>query len=105
MSCGNPHAYPCDEAILEATALLDGELPPEQAALVLHHLEECAPCLAQHRLEQMIKGLVHRSCHEQAPEELRQRVVARIAHIQVTVTQTQGTEVFGFVVDQSIEED
>jgi mycothiol system anti-sigma-R factor len=89
MSCGNPHALPCTEAQLEATAWLDGELTDEHVHALIHHLEECAPCDAMVRLEKVIKGLVHRACHDAAPEELRQRVVARIEHVTVTITHSE----------------
>jgi len=95
MSCGNPHELPCTQAQLEATGWLDGELTPEQAHKLQHHLEECPPCLAQMRLEQLMKALVKKSCHSRAPEELRSRVVARIAHVEVTITHTE-THYYGF---------
>lgn len=95
MSCGNPHELPCSEALLEATGWIDGELTEEQAARLLQHLDECAPCFAQMRLEQLIKGLVKKSCHCEAPDDLRQRVVAHLAQVHVTISHTE-THYYGF---------
>jgi len=104
MSCGNPHELACEQALLEATAYLDGEITPEMTARLMQHLDECPPCLAQHRLEELVKGLVQRSCaQEQAPARLREQVRARIEHVEVTITQ-QGTHTFGFVVEHTVEE-
>jgi mycothiol system anti-sigma-R factor len=89
MSCGKPHAFPCYDAQLVATAWLDGELTDDEVHRLLHHLEECPPCDALVRLEKVVKGLVHRACRDAAPDDLRQRVVARIEHVTVTITHTE----------------
>jgi len=102
MSCGNPHELPCDEAQLEATAWIDEEYSLVEVARLEQHFRECPDCVAESNLAKAIKGLVNRSCHDKAPDDLRQRVVARIAHVQVTITQSQGSQVFGFVVDQQV---
>lgn len=51
---------PCDLMELRLVALLDGELPPEEAALLESHLAECADCQARHRELQAVLGLADR---------------------------------------------
>lgn len=85
MNCGNPHATGCPEVLSWVYDFLDGEIDDQQRAIVVTHLDECAPCLQQYSLEKMVKALVQRSCcQETAPAELRVRVIARIQEIRVT---------------------
>jgi mycothiol system anti-sigma-R factor len=61
---------------------------PASYAIVEEHLDECAPCLRKYDLERVVKELVARSCAcEQAPEELRQRVLTRIQEIRVEIAE------------------
>ncbi|MEK8228102.1 mycothiol system anti-sigma-R factor [Oerskovia sp. M15] len=41
------------------------------------HVAHCSPCLAELSAEELVKQLVRRSCHEQAPVELRLRIQAQ----------------------------
>ena len=85
MSCGDPHETPCSE-VLEAVYLyLDGEDEPHDREHVRIHLDECAPCLRKYGLEQAVKALVARSCSEQAPVELRDRVMFRLQQVRVEI--------------------
>jgi mycothiol system anti-sigma-R factor len=68
--------------------LLDNELDAVDVAQVKAHLDECAPCLQSYDLQRTVKALVARSCMEQAPESLRQRVRVQIQQIQVTYTES-----------------
>ena len=52
-------------------------------------LPECGPCLAKYDLERTVKSLVARSCSEQAPNELRDKVLLRIREVQITI-ETEG---------------
>jgi mycothiol system anti-sigma-R factor len=65
---------------------IDRELAEADLAEIQRHIDECAPCLSKHDLERTIKMLVARSCHERAPERLRERVLLRIheVHIQLS---------------------
>ena len=90
MSCGNPHEIPCSEVLLRIHEYLDNEAEALDGLTfhqMQHHLEECAPCMAQFGLEQMIRTLVQRACgcHGTgctcgcAPSsELRARIVLQI---------------------------
>jgi mycothiol system anti-sigma-R factor len=78
MSCGNPHALDCGEALAHLYEYLDGEVAPDDHARIAEHLAECGPCLQEFDVERIVKALVARSCCQVAPSELRAKVHARI---------------------------
>ena len=86
MSCGNPHETPCSEVLDRVYEFIDGELDGERRHQIKHHLDECGPCLQKYDLERTVKALVQRSCHEHAPETLRDKVLLRIRQVQVEIT-------------------
>ena len=89
MSCGEPHETNCSE-VLEAVYLyLDGEQDSVHRDGVRLHLDECAPCLRQYGLEQAVKALVARSCCDQAPLDLRDRVLVRLREVRVEIDQVE----------------
>ncbi|MBX6371234.1 MAG: mycothiol system anti-sigma-R factor [Acidothermus sp.] len=84
MTCGKPHAMPCSEVLEQVYVYLDGELGAEEIARIRQHLDECAPCLEEYGLDQMVKALVHRCCgKDHAPEILRERILARIREVRI----------------------
>jgi anti-sigma factor (TIGR02949 family) len=85
VSCGNPHETPCEEVLDHLYEYLDGEMPSELRVKFRQHFVECAPCLRQHGLEEVVKALVKRSCSEHAPEELRAKVLLKIRQVRVEV--------------------
>ena len=85
MSCGEPHETPCDEVLEKVYLYLDGEAESHDEEHVRLHLDECAPCLRKYGLEQAVKALVARSCAEQAPTELKQRVMTRIQEVRIAI--------------------
>ncbi len=84
MSCGDPHDEDCREVLDEVYAYLDKEVTRMDVERIKHHLAECAPCLQQYDLEEALKALVRRSCHEPAPETLRVRIMTQITEIRVS---------------------
>jgi mycothiol system anti-sigma-R factor len=90
MSCGLPHETPCSEILDRVYSYLDHELPEEGIAQVREHLDECAPCLREFGLEEAVKKLVHKCCgSEQAPADLRHKVLTRIEAVRVELEVTQ----------------
>jgi mycothiol system anti-sigma-R factor len=77
----------CADFLERIVCLLDNELDAGDVADVKAHLDECAPCLQNYDLQRTVKALVARSCMEQAPDSLRQRVWVQIQQIQVTYTE------------------
>jgi anti-sigma factor (TIGR02949 family) len=94
MSCGNPHATPCDEVDAHLDEYLDKELSPDDVALLEQHFRECPPCNSKYALALRIKLRMAKACGCSAPSELRSRVMRRITEIrtgnvQITVEETR----------------
>jgi mycothiol system anti-sigma-R factor len=81
------HEVNCDQILTEVYLYLDLECSDDRRTTIKHHLEECSPCLAEYGIEQDVKALVARCCGtERAPEELRNRLRAKIAALVDTPT-------------------
>ena len=87
MSCGKHHDVDCEEILARMVFFVDHELADADQEQIQHHLDECAPCLAEQTLEQTIKSLVARSCCDQAPAHLRERIQVSIAQVRIEVTE------------------
>ena len=73
----------CSDILRRMYFFIDNELADADAAQIRAHLADCGPCLQEVDVERLVKGLIARSCTEQAPVELRQRVMFSIRHVQV----------------------
>jgi len=82
-------AKDCSEVIHQIFVFIDNELDQASCGEIQQHLDECGPCLAKYDLERTVKALVARSCSEQAPEDLRDKVLLRIRQVQVSITETE----------------
>jgi len=91
MSCGEPHVTPCSEVLDKVYLYLDGEADDHDHDHIRLHLDECSPCLRKYGLEQAVKALVARSCAEQAPVDLRDRVLHRIQQVRIEIDQVEFT--------------
>ena len=89
MSCGEPHETPCSEVLEKVYLYLDGEAETHDHEHIRIHLDECSPCLRKYGLEQVVMKLVARSCREQAPEDLRERVLLKIQQVRVEIEQVE----------------
>jgi mycothiol system anti-sigma-R factor len=85
-SASGTSAADCSEVLGRVFFFLDNELDQADCAQIQHHLDECGPCLARYDLERTVKTLVARSCSEEAPDGLRQRVMLSIRQVQVEIT-------------------
>jgi mycothiol system anti-sigma-R factor len=84
VSCGNPHETDCREVLDRVFEFLDGEMGQLDVARIEQHLDECGPCLRQYDLDVVLKALLRRSCAcEQAPQELRQKILVRITEVRL----------------------
>jgi mycothiol system anti-sigma-R factor len=84
------HAIPCSDVIEAVYVYLDGELEPDDSASIRAHLDDCGPCLRQYGLDKLVKSLVARSCgSDQAPDELRLKVMARLREVRVEIAQLE----------------
>ncbi|MGH3453039.1 MAG: mycothiol system anti-sigma-R factor [Nocardioidaceae bacterium] len=85
MSCGKPHAHDCAEILAQLYLFLDHEMDDASCTEIAQHLEECHPCLEKYDLDRIVKALVQRSCSEEAPPPLRERVLFSIREVQVQI--------------------
>ncbi len=91
MSCGKPHAVPCTEVLAMVYSYIDGEMEDSGCVEIREHLDECGPCLREYGLEELVKKLVHKCCGQEAvPQELRTKVLSRIAAVR---TELEGTSI------------
>jgi anti-sigma factor (TIGR02949 family) len=63
---------------------LDSEMTSDDQVRMRAHIAHCAPCLTELSLEELVKQLVRRSCHEQAPPQLRARITAQVSVWRMT---------------------
>ena len=76
----------CSVILSRMFFFIDNELEEADCAEIQQHLDDCGPCLARYDLERTVKSLVARSCSEQAPAGLRQRVMLSLQQVHVEVT-------------------
>jgi mycothiol system anti-sigma-R factor len=76
----------CADFLDRIVYLLDNELDAGEIREVKLHLDECAPCLERYDVQRTIKTIVARSCHEAAPDDLRQRVIVQLREISVQIS-------------------
>lgn len=68
----------CNDALQTLYHYLDGELTAERRTAIQRHLDQCAPCLHAFDFEAELKVVIARSCRDQVPDALRQRVAEAI---------------------------
>src|SRR4051794_3809457 len=94
MSCGNPHATDCAKGLDQMFTYLDGELGEPDLHLVREHLAQCAPCMSEHDVDNVVKKLINRAGGgELATAQLRKRIVlliAALSHVGRTTTVNHG---------------
>ncbi|HEX7352462.1 mycothiol system anti-sigma-R factor [Brachybacterium sp.] len=72
---------------------LDGELPPELVERMQRHTDDCSECAEEWEQVRRMKELVRRSCADQAPSDLRERIAVQCRTVSVTRTEADGTSV------------
>ena len=77
----------CADFLERIVYFIDNELDEADCSAVRHHLDECGPCLEKYDLQRTVKSVVARSCTEQAPEGLLNRVRVQIREVQVRITE------------------
>jgi anti-sigma factor (TIGR02949 family) len=69
----------CDQAKAELEEYLHHELSDEDAADVAEHMATCEDCSHEHLVGLTLTEKVRKACQEQAPSELRERVLSALA--------------------------
>jgi mycothiol system anti-sigma-R factor len=86
----------CREVITEVYLYLDLECAEERRLVIKEHLDECTPCLREYGIEQEVKALVARCCgQERAPDELRERLRAKLNGLVVESVEIEVSREFG----------
>ena len=68
----------CEKAKAELEEFLHHELNTTDAADVAEHIENCVDCTDEHLLGLALTEKVRQACQEQAPSELRERVLSAL---------------------------
>lgn len=74
----------CAHVLGHLYAYLDSEMTADDQRVMRAHMAHCAPCVAELSMEELVKQLVRRSCHEQAPPHLRARIAAQVSVWRIT---------------------
>lgn len=87
--CGDKLEHELDKGACESVAehiyeYLDSEMTEEDANTMRAHVAECSPCLAELSIDELIKRALKRSCAEQAPTHLRDRIRAQFTQTTIT---------------------
>ncbi len=82
MTCEGPD---CEKAIDQLYLFLDREIDTASCDEIQNHIDDCADCLNEFHLEEVVKMLVSRSCSEVAPRPLREKVLFSIRQVEVQV--------------------
>ena len=83
-----PTAAECADFLEQIVYFIDNELDDADCAAVRVHLDSCNPCLVRYDLQRTVKAVVARSCSEEAPMELRERVRVQIREVQMRLTES-----------------
>lgn len=86
MTCDGPD---CQQALEKLYLFIDHEIDNASCDEIQAHLDGCSDCLTEFDLERIVKQLVSRSCAEQAPEPLRQKVLYSIRTVSVQITESR----------------
>ena len=73
---------PCSAALRRLWTYLDKELTADDEDDLRDHLAGCPPCLAEYSIDVVLKSIVRRSCHEEAPEGLRVRIRQNLMQVR-----------------------
>ncbi|GAA2243885.1 hypothetical protein GCM10010401_16240 [Rarobacter faecitabidus] len=82
----------CDEAYEHLLEYLDSALAPDSAERIRAHLAECDECSSDVSTSDLVRRLLRRCCVEQAPEQLRVKIVDRLrqgGYESIAITEIQ----------------
>ena len=73
-----PGGLDCAELLDRLFLFIDNEMDDIDCARVRQHLEDCPPCREKYHVDCTVKTLLARSCCEQAPPSLHERVLGSL---------------------------
>jgi len=68
----------CNDSLAQLYTFLDGELTDDKRVDIRKHLDDCSPCLERFDFQAELKVVIAKKCHEEVPQELRDRIAALI---------------------------
>jgi len=86
MNCSDSTGPDCGQALEKLYLFIDHEMDDASCEEIQSHIDKCSGCLNEYDLERVVKSLVSRSCHEVAPEPLRDKVLFTIRTVQMQIT-------------------
>lgn len=75
----------CTEALARLFEFLDAEIDEQAGDRIRQHLADCEPCLSEYEVEEHLKALVRRSCHDTAPAQLHLRIRQQLTVLRMQV--------------------
>ena len=78
----------CSEARAHLEAFLDHECDGDLSSRLARHVATCEHCSRLADAENHLREILRSRCVEQAPPELRERVIGRLSVLRETVTTT-----------------
>src|SRR5699024_5983827 len=75
----------CEEALEHLQEYIDCEMSEVDTVRLRQHISGCATCQSEVGVEQRLRTLLRRSCVEQAPVHLRERVLTQITVIRASI--------------------
>ena len=81
----------CSEARAHLEAFLDHECDGDLSSRLARHVATCEHCSRLADAENHLREILRSRCVEQAPPELRERVIGRLSVLRATVTTAGGT--------------
>ena len=82
VSNGAGHTVDCSHALSKLFEFLDSEMAEQDCDRIREHLADCEPCLNEYDIEDHLKKLVKRSCHDAAPMQLHLRIREQLVSLQ-----------------------
>lgn len=70
--------WDCEDCVQRLDELVDKELTEPEVKEVHLHLERCGDCVKRYDFQEGLKKLMKVSCDEKAPDELREKLRARL---------------------------
>jgi anti-sigma factor (TIGR02949 family) len=77
----------CSEALAKLFEFLDAEIGDAEGDRIRLHLADCEPCFSEYDVSDHLKKLVRRSCSDNAPAELHERIRQQLTVLRAQVTQ------------------
>ena len=69
----------CQDALHTLYHYLDGELTADRRQAIQKHLDQCSPCLHAFDFEAELKVVIARSCRDQVPDHLREKIARALS--------------------------